>query len=90
MEEFINSSFTSPTDLTEGVTVNGFKDLYSVNEFGFGFAVLTNYMNGSDVILPGLNISGQYTCTSTGASSNTSFFIRVRRMFIMGFSCTAY
>ena len=70
--------------------MNDFRDLYSVNGFGFGFAGLTNYINGSDVILPGLNVSGQYTCTSTGASSNTSFFIRVRRMFIMGFSCTSY
>ena len=69
--------------------MNDFRDLYFVNGFGFGFAGLTNYINGSDVILPGLNISGQYTCTSAGGSTS-SFFIRVRRMFIMGFSCTSY
>ena len=70
--------------------MNDFRDLYSVNglAIGPGLAFLTNYINGSDVILPGLNVSGQYTCTSAGGNP-LPFFIRVRRMFIMGFSCTS-
>ena len=86
LTEFISSSFTSASNgrrnLSEGLTVNNFRGLYSFESILLSFINLQNIGDSdcsTDLILPNSSVDGnRYTCRTANQSQDVT--IRLRSM----------
>ncbi|XP_019848637.1 PREDICTED: uncharacterized protein LOC109580167 [Amphimedon queenslandica] len=84
---FIASSITNTSKLSEGVSIEDFRQLFqSSNSIS---SLMSSYVNGSDIILPDSSIGGHYTCedgdnllnltivVSSPSGSFSEFYVRM-------------